>query len=948
VGRPSAPFRCDGVRPHLARSRTECGSSGLGVFDDDPFRVLREDATLADDHDSEELMPAYRFSWEAFDNQTALELARDIGFTGDAARALDFLAGRVARPNDDFIRRTKDTLARIWLPQHEGVAKAVVRELFDMRIGPLGQMPQDAGGCAEYVMRCRNTSRLRDLLFRSLISYGDKGDETTFGEGFVPSFGVVAPKKQASDLRQPYPHQEEAWSKLDAHLREADGAFNGVLVMPTGSGKTYTAAHWLTRRWIDGGRRVLWIAHREELLAQAARAFAQCSVLASNQERIRIRQVSTRTCRFHQIDPEDHVVCCSVHSLARAPRAEAAKLLHDPRVFVVIDEAHHAPAKSYRDAIEILQEAKAHRLLGLTATPTRTAEKERPELKKLFGGRIIFQVSTTDLIAKGLLAHPHPATVKTTVDAELGMTPDDRQHLVTFHEPSSEMLARLGSNEGRNRVIVEEYARNRSKYGKTLVFTTDVAAAALLADAFRGANIEAQYLASYRPDLKEGERVERREVLRAYADPQSGLDVLINVDMLTEGVDLPVTKTAFLARPTSSEILFRQMVGRALRGPRAGGNSDAYIVSFEDHWSTYFDYLSPLDWLADESHEETPAEPLPPRESPKAGPAEEAISWEQVLSVARGIRAAIPDSAADVFEAVPHGMFVLDYEAEGEAVRRVIHVYAHQQPCWLALFGHLRGLSKQLLASADAAALDGEFFGDCDAPRASSLDVAAVVERVKAGDSLPEYVELVGRSACDPRELAKHAREKDLRRTEENALLAERYGQLARVLYPTMLEYRRAFDDALRELEHPGASPAPKGVPLFEPPPSNPLRPGPFHDVRALMADVLRHGGNLLGRPLQHDGTIQWSRRPIKGWYGKAWPTNEIGRGDIRLNVILDSPDFSAATLRYLLWHEYLHLYLMDVGHTNEFRKLEKMWPESATCDREMDSLNERFGVQYW
>lgn len=896
-------------------------------------------------------MPAYRFSWDPFDDRTALELARDIGFRGGAADSRKYLVDRVARPNDGFIRETKDTLAGVWLPQHAGMGAAIVRELFDLRIGPMGAVPQDAAGCAEYVRRCRNSTRLRELLFSRLISYGDVGREgdATGDDEFIPSFGVLVPSRQSGDRRRPYPHQEEAWAKLDAHLREAgeNGVFKGVLVMPTGSGKTFTAAHWLTRRWLDAGKRVLWLAHREELLSQAARAFHQCAGLAASRERLRIRQVSGRTCQFHQIDPEDHVICCSVHSLARAGEG-AEGLLHDPRLFVVIDEAHHAPAKSYRDAIELLQKAGAHRLLGLTATPTRTSEKERPALRKLFGERVIHQVSMTDLIAKELLARPIPATVRTNVDAETGMTAEDRAHLVTFHEPSAEMLARLGRDEHRNHIIVQHYTENAARYSKTLVFTTDVRAAALLTDAFRRASIEAEYLASYRPDLKEGEQgVDRREVLRAYADPRSGLDVLINVDMLTEGVDLPMTRTVFLARPTSSDILFRQMVGRALRGPRAGGNREAHIISFEDHWSTYFDYLSPLDWLAETGEVVQEAAPQKPAE-PKAPIEGAPVSWDQVILVAHGIRATMADSHADVFEAVPHGMYVLDYEAEGEAVRCVIHVYDHQRPCWDALFAHLRSLSKNKLAAMDSRALDTEFFSDCDPPKASSLDVETVVQRYCAGDPLPRYMELAGRAGCDPRELAKLARATDMRRSEENALLEARHTLLAQVIYRTMLDFRRAFDDAMREIEHPGAAAPPKGVPMFEPPPSNPLRPGPpHHDLQKLMSGMLKRGAKLLHCPLPHKGSVDWSRRPMKGWFGHAWYSNQPGQGPIKINVILNSPDFSDTTLLFLLWHEYLHLYLM-AGHTEEFRKLERLWPDHMGCNREMDALNEKFGVQYW
>jgi ATP-dependent helicase IRC3 len=68
------------------------------------------------------------------------------------------------------------------------------------------------------------------------------------------------------------------------------------------------------------------------------------------------------------------------------------RTLRDEQVFVVVDEAHHAPAKSYRDIINVLRERERFRLLGLTATPTRTIDIERAVLKDLFGGRILFQV----------------------------------------------------------------------------------------------------------------------------------------------------------------------------------------------------------------------------------------------------------------------------------------------------------------------------------------------------------------------------------------------------------------------------------------------------------------------------------------------------------------------------------------------------------------------------
>ncbi len=893
-------------------------------------------------------MPAYRFSWTPFDSDTCTALARTIGYGGNDDGARDYLASHVKRPDDDFVRAAKDVLAQVWLPKHGGIGESIVRELFDRHIGGMGPMPTDPKGFAKYVTECRNSSGLRDLLFQRLVSFGDQDrmeEGDTLDENFVPRFGSVTPSKQTILARSPYPHQEAAWRELDGHLAEAKGSgvFKGVLVMPTGSGKTETAVNWLLRNWVNDGGRVLWLAHREELLRQAARTFYRQSGLAAKRASLRVRLVSTRHCRFHQIDPADDIVCCSVHSLARAG-AEAKRLLEDKRLFVVIDEAHHAPAKSYRDAIHALEAAGSHRLLGLTATPTRTAERERPELARLFGKRTLYQVAASELIARELLARPIPVNVKTEVSGEQQMTPADFKHLVDFHEPSAEMLARLGRSAPRNALIARHYASNSDRYGKTLVFTTDVRGAAELTEALRAAGVSAEYVASWRPDQREGDRVDAREVIDRFRDPKSGLDVLVNVEMLTEGVDLPMTRTVFLARPTSSEVLLRQMIGRALRGPKAGGNKEAFIVSFEDHWNQYSDYLSPMDLLAgDEASAEGPAKPEP--EAPGRQPQElPAISWDDIVTVSRAIRSSIPDADADVFEAVPHGMYVIEQETDGVAVRNVIHVYEHQRTCWEALLSEVSAGSPAAASTPEA--LEADFFGDAAPPKPALYDVATILENARRGGARPVFIPLEGRDACDPRTLAQQAHEKDMRASEVKDMLAAHHTPLARVIYPSPLDFRRAFDDALREIEHADAAPPPKGIVLFEPPPNNPLRPGPAHDLGRLMTETLEAGGRLIGQTLRYDGALVWTHRIIKGWFGMANFAGTLG-DRIRINVLLNSPDFSAEALRFLLWHEYLHIHLRAL-HTPEFRRLEHLWLDHVKCHRELDALNEKFGVQYW
>lgn len=909
-------------------------------------------------------MGKYRFTWDAFDSTTIETVATSLGYQqrndqmGRTAKG--WLSEAVKRPNEYFVQEAKTALENSWLQTYPGT-KQIVDNLIDAGIGPIG-LPQkpEQQDYVNYIRKCKNAKTLRKHLLYALLKFGDsdlKSDEredpSLLTLDFVPRFAILNPRDQEPDSRKPHDYQQEAWEELSQWSRSQKNC-RGILSMPTGSGKTYTSLHWVIKNVVNRGDRLLWLAHRHELLEQAARQCYALARLASDQEKLRIRLVSGAHCSPTQIDPADQIVIASVPSLWRR-KDVAQSILSDPRTFLVIDEAHHSPAKSYRELIEFFVSQPHHRILGLTATPTYRSDGGKAVLSDLFADQIIYEISIKDLIERQLLARPYPIRVKTNEVADRHTTLKDEQYFARFNELSEDLLDEIAHIENRNTAIVGQYLSNREKYGKTLIFAINVAHAALLAQRFQAHGVKADYVASYRMGgdqaASDGERtqISNASIIQRFkdVDPDDSLDVLINVQILTEGVDIPGIQTVFLTRPTNSEILLRQMIGRALRGEKAGGTEKAYIVSFEDHWEKFRDWQDPLHLVPDIVPPITPPTPkvVPEdRESP--------IPWDLVQAAANQVASQGSAFAADAFEALPHGWYILLREDEQNTVRFVIPVYEHQVDCWEALLDCLQGTSPEDLAYEPLfEELDAEYFGDCDAPQPSRLDVRAMIEHFANGGDRPEYNVLENREYCNPYVIANRIVKEDLGENARGKLIEERYTSLAQAIYPSLRAFSSAIEDARFEIRYPAeATRQHKAVPLFHRRTDIPLQLTPCHDLAELSEEVFKQVPKLLSAeaPLVRP-TIEWTKRLVKGWYGTAsWETDSLrGSGRIRINTLLNSPDVDSNVIQYLVWHEYLHLYL-QAGHTPEFRNYERRWSGYQECDRFLDNLNEKFEVQYW
>ena len=239
----------------------------------------------------------------------------------------------------------------------------------------------------------------------------------------------------------------------------------GIVVLPTGGGKTFTAVRFLCRGPLSHGYKVLWLAHTHHLLDQANLAFAphdekkvrerglEVGLISETRAALNVRVVSGTPGHFpaHAIKANDDVIIATLQTLARAvqnlPSLPGLKAwLEDAsNLIVVFDEAHHSPAPSYRGLLATLRNSHPDLLLlGLTATPTYSDESKRGWLKKLFPQGILHQVSPKKLMLDGILAEPIFEGRETNITPEW----DEREYqkwLGTYADLPETVVSHLGS-----------------------------------------------------------------------------------------------------------------------------------------------------------------------------------------------------------------------------------------------------------------------------------------------------------------------------------------------------------------------------------------------------------------------------------------------------------------------------------------------------------------------
>ena len=355
---------------------------------------------------------------------------------------------------------------------------------------------------------------------------------------------------------KPFTYQNEILEKLEVE-RTVHSRYRNLLVAATGTGKTVISAFdYKNFRNINKSSKLLFVAHRKEILQQAKATFQ--GVLKDN---------NFGDLWVDGIEPNSNeYLFVSVQTLNN--RLKDLKLSPDYYDFIILDEAHHGPASSYRSFLNYF---KPKILLGLTATPERM---DNENILEDFCNRIAAEIRLPEALNKKLLCPFQYFGITDSIDLTN-----------VKWEKGKYLASELTSLYTKNDVRVGEIISNLNKYTndindvRAIGFCVTIEHAAFMTEKFNLAGLKAEFLTA----KNSSERDRIREQFR-----KKEFNYLFVVDIFNEGVDIPEIDTVLFLRPTESLTVFLQQLGRGLR--LADGKDCLTVLDFVGNARPEYDF----------------------------------------------------------------------------------------------------------------------------------------------------------------------------------------------------------------------------------------------------------------------------------------------------------------------------------------------------------------------
>lgn len=365
-----------------------------------------------------------------------------------------------------------------------------------------------------------------------------------------------------------------------------------IIHMPTGSGKTKTILsslidYNLKSRFLDDNF-FIWLAHSDELCDQAKDTFENLWNLYGDNElpAIRLKDQSLNDIKnFNR-----GIIICTYAKLHRMRMndngSKILEFIRSKSKFIIADEAHMVPANTFKSSIEFITKLDFSILIGLTATPGGYYTEQTQELAEYFEKN---KISITDndfndldgdeainfLQKEGVLSVIKTHQIKTDFNFEFNDL-EKQKILSSFDEGlSPELIKQMEKDEERNICIYGELQSLYERDMNTIVFACSLDHTKLLHKIciLTGMNVgKIDDKTSYK---------KRKQLIDAYKSGQ--IKIIFNYGVLSTGFDAPGTKAILISRPTTSPILYSQMIGRGLRGPKFKGNKECLLIDMKDN-----------------------------------------------------------------------------------------------------------------------------------------------------------------------------------------------------------------------------------------------------------------------------------------------------------------------------------------------------------------------------
>lgn len=378
------------------------------------------------------------------------------------------------------------------------------------------------------------------------------------------------------------------------------------LHMPTGSGKTRTAINImcsLLRKKTENFV-IVWLANKEELCDQSYEEFFKAWQILGNQQVKIFKHFGGKRSNLNEIanysKSNSAVIFSSLDMMYEDLTNNISSFMEMSKSvrLVVMDEAHLTIAKTYKNIINNLAPSDNTGVLGLSATPGRSYRnvEEDLELRNFYysqkvGLKIDGEKDIINwLIKNKFLAKANMERIEFETDLAKLFNKNEiiyeLQRIEEGKDYSKIFRDKISNNNERVELILNRIIEENKSGEKIIVFSSSKNNAIAIADMLNIYKINAASITS------DTDPYIRRNLIEKFKNKKSGLNILVNYDVLTTGFDAPKTKVAIISRPTTSIVLYHQMIGRVVRGEKQGGNKTCKVLTVVDTYLPGYKNLS--------------------------------------------------------------------------------------------------------------------------------------------------------------------------------------------------------------------------------------------------------------------------------------------------------------------------------------------------------------------